>query len=172
MHDMLSVFPAFFYSRRALIFCAVLACLTFLLPAPAHAQGYEGLMEDQGGGYGNARRGGNTGGGYEGLVGWSAQPGATNPYGTAPAADIYQFVRGAGGSIEDRRDTERQAREEARRARQQQIMDSNRQRAEDLNNKLKAASEARQRKLLEQQAEILQRMQQQQQQQPRGQIRR
>ena len=154
---------------RPALFAAALACLAMTLPEkPALAQGYEGLVEAQGS-YNAPRRGkeNTDGGGYDGLVGWTPQQGATNPYGTAPAGDIYQFVRGAGATMDEKREQEKAAREEQKRARQQQIIDTNRQRAEALQIKLKAEGDARQRKILEEQAAIMQRMQQQQQQQQR-----
>jgi hypothetical protein len=152
---------------RFFVFAAVLAC--FFAPAsdrPAFAQGYDGLIESQTG-YDAPRRGNQKtdGGGYDGLVGWESRQGATNPYGAAPASDIYQFVRGAGGTIDERRAGEKEAREEQRRAGKQQIMDANRARAEALHAQLQAQNEARQRQNQAQHMEIMQRMQQQQQQQ-------
>jgi hypothetical protein len=150
---------------RSFVFAAALIC--FFATAhdkPAFAQGYEGLVESQAG-YDAPRRGNQEvdGGGYDGLVGWGSRPGATNPYGTAPAGDIYQFVRGAGGTMDERRATEKENREAQRRARQQQILDTNRARAEALHAKLKEENDARQRQNQAQHAEIMQRMQQQQQ---------
>lgn len=144
---------------------AVTLCLfTAPITKPVSAQGYEGLVQPQSN-YNYSRSGQSTGGGYDGLVGWESQRSSTNPYGTAPAGDIYQFVRGSGSTMEERREIQKQAREEQRRARQQQMMDTNRQRAEALNAKLKEENQERQRAITEQHAQILQRMQQQQQQQ-------
>lgn len=155
-------------------YASAMALAVFLIAAPvnpAQAQGYEGLLESQNDNYGipSRNQGNQDGGGYNGLVGWQAQQSATNPYGTAPSSDIYQFVRGAGSSIEEQRDIQKQLREQQRQQRQQQILDTNLKRAADLQAKLDAENEARQMKLLEQQAEIMQRMrlQQQQQQQQR-----
>lgn len=154
--------------RRAL-FAAALVCLALSVPEkPVLAQGYEGLVEAQGSYHAPRRGNENTdGGGYDGLVGWTPQQSATNPYGTAPADDIYQFVRGSGATMDERREMEKAQRAEQKRARQQQIMDANRQRAEALQLKLKAESDARQRKILEEQAAILERMKQQKQPQQR-----
>jgi hypothetical protein len=164
--------PAFV--RRG-VFVAALVFLFAAPPAkPALAQGYEGLVEAQSG-YNTQRRGGaspgSEGSGYEGLVGWTPQQSATNPYGTAPASDIYQFVRGSGATMDERRDMGRAEREQQKHERRQQIMDGNRQRDEALQEKLKADNEARQRRNLEQHAEIMQRIQQQQQQQQQQQRR-
>lgn len=143
------------------------AFLTAAPQSPAQAQGYEGLMESQHDTYGIPSRGqGNQdGGGYDGLVGWQAQQSATNPYGTTPSGDIYQYVRGSAASIGEQRELQKQARELQRQQRQQQILDGNLKRAADLQSKLDEENQARQMKLLEQQAEIMQRMQRQQQQQ-------
>ncbi|MDP2205869.1 MAG: hypothetical protein Q8K65_06125 [Alphaproteobacteria bacterium] len=158
---------------RPFFFAAALVCLfTFAPDKPAFAQGYEGLVESQGG-YSPPRRGNqNTdGGGYQGLVGWDSRQSATNPYGSAPAGDIYQFVRGSGGTVDERRAAEKENREAQRRARQQQILDTNRARAEALHAQLQAENEARQRQNQAQHAEIMQRLQQQQQQQQQQQRR-
>lgn len=152
---------------RSFVFAAALICLCTSAPdKPAFAQGYEGLVESQAG-YNAPRRNNQNarGGGYDGLVGWEAQQGATNPYGAAPAGDIYQFVRGAGSSVDERRAIEKETRDAQRRARQQQMLDSNRANAEALHARLKAENDARQRQNQAQHAEIMQRMQQQQQQQ-------
>jgi len=165
----LRVFPVI----RRTLFAAALLCLAATLPEkPALAQGYEGLVETQSG-YNAPRRGNqNTdGGGYDGLVGWTPQPSATNPYGTAPAGDIYQFVRGAGTTMNEKREQEKAAREEQKRARHQHIMDTNRQNAEAMQARVNAENEARQRKTLEEQAAIMQRIYQQQQQQQQQQRR-
>jgi hypothetical protein len=159
--------PRFFAFTRKCLVALSLVCIFIATPdSSARAQGYDGLVESQTG-YDVPRRGNqNTdGGGYDGLVGWTPQPGATNPYGTAPAGDIYQFVRGAGGTIDERRASEKENREAQRQARQQQMLDSNRANAEALHARLKAENDARQRQNQAQHAEIMQRMQQQQQQQ-------
>ncbi|MFN7114964.1 MAG: hypothetical protein ACK4PK_11475 [Alphaproteobacteria bacterium] len=158
---------------RLFFFIVALACFFVVSPdKPSLAQGYEGLIQTQSG-YNPPRRSNqDSGGGYEGVVGWQSQQGATNPYGAAPAGDIYQFVRSSGTSVDERRAAEREKREAQRLARQQQIMDTNRVRAEALHAQLEAQNEARQRQNQAQHREIMQRMQQQQEQQQQQQRRR
>lgn len=167
--------------QKLLTAAAVLLCAGLLAPAaPAAAQGYDGILESQSG-YDTPRRGGRdsgagAGGGYDGLVTWSDRPGsATNPYGTAPAADIYGFVGGAGASAEDRRTQAQQQREEEKLRRRLQISDQNRANAEALQERLRAENAAREQANQQQRQEIMERMrqmqQQQQQQQGRSQYR-
>lgn len=134
--------------------------------ADARAQGYDGLIESQPG-YDTPIRGGNAvdGGGYNGLVDWQGETSATNPYGGTPSGDIYQFVQGAGGTAEERKEKARQDREAQRLARQQEIQQKNLQRAEELQKKLQDIGMERQKRVQEQHQQILERMRQQQQQQ-------
>jgi hypothetical protein len=133
----------------------------------AQAQGYEGLVESQPG-YDTqqfrGRDGAVDGGGYGGVVGWQGSPSATNPYGTAPATDIYQFVQGSGTSPEDRKEMARQKREADKKARQEETALRNQRAAAELQAKLQKIGEERQKRVLEQHQEIIQRMQQQQRQ--------
>lgn len=160
---------------QKLLTAAVLVCAGLLAPAaPAAAQGYDGILESQSS-YDTPRRGGDgsgTGGGYDGLVTWSDRPGsATNPYGTAPAADIYGFVGSAGGTPEERRAQAQQQREEEKLRRRQQISDQNRANTEALQERLRAENAAREQASQQQRQEIMERMrqmQQQQQQQQQG----
>ncbi len=138
--------------------------------ADARAQGYEGLLEAQPG-YDNPfpQRGAQPvdGGGYDGLVGWDGKQSASNPYGSTPSTDIYGFVRGAGGTPEERKEAARQEREAQRLARQQEIQQKNLQRAEELQKKLEQIGMERQKRVLEQHEQIIQNMKKQQQQQQR-----
>lgn len=145
---------------RRPLFAAALAL--FLFQAPA-AMAYEGLTSSSG----EAPSSG--GGGYDGLVGWPATQGASNPYGTAPAEDIYGLVKGTAATTpEQRAENARRAREEQKLQRQQEMRERNLKRAQEMQSKLDAQSDAQQRRIMEHQNDIMRRMQQQQrQQQPR-----
>lgn len=142
---------------RHVFLAAAIACL--LGGTAQNAFAYDGLMSD------GPLQTQETpeGSGYDGLVGWQGTQGATNPYGTAPADDIYGFVKGAGANAQERAETARKAREEEKARRRQEMVDRNIQRAQDLQTKLDAQSELQQRKILEHQNEIMRRMQKQQQ---------
>lgn len=143
----------------AIVLCAGLSS------SPAQAQGYEGLIEAQPGFDAPVRGAAQDGGGYNGLVGWGSNPSATNPYGNARNTDIYQFVRGAGTTFDERKENARLEREAQKKERQEQSRQRNIQRAEELQRKLQEAGMERQKRIQEQHAEIMQRMQQQRQQQ-------
>lgn len=144
---------------RPVFLAAAIACLLgAALPHPAAA--YEGLMSSEP----STSQSNGEGSGYDGLVGWQDSQGASNPYGGAPADDIYGFVKGAGANAQERAETARKAREEEKARRRQEMVDRNIQRAQDLQTKLDAQSELQQRKILEHQNEIMRRMQKQQQQ--------
>lgn len=143
-------------------FLFAIAALALTGAAPAYAQSYEGLMEGPIGGSPSGMS--SSGGGYSGLVGWDDNVSATNPYGTPPAGDIYQFVQGSGATFDQRKELARQEREAQKLLRQKQIQEQNIARAEKLQQQLKTIGEERQRKLLEQQHEILIKMQQRKQQ--------
>lgn len=142
---------------------AILLC-TGLATSPAQAQGYEGLIEAQPG-FDAPLRGNADGGGYSGLVGWDASPNASNPYGNTRNTDIYQFVRGAGTTFDERKEQARQEREAQKKERQEQARQRNLQRVEELQRKLQQTGMERQKRIQEQHAEIMQRMKLQQQQQ-------
>lgn len=144
-------------------FAAAITCLLgAALPQPAAA--YEGLMSSDP----TTSQPSSEGNGYDGLVGWQDSQGAGNPYGGAPADDIYGFVKGAGATAQERADNAKRAREEEKARRRQEMVDRNIQRAQDLQTKLDAQSELQQRKILEHQNEIMRRMQRQQQGQQQG----
>jgi len=142
---------------RPVFIAAAFACLIFAAPAFA----YEGLIVDEAG---SASRPSGNGGGYDGLVDWPSTPSASNPYGAAPADDIYGLVKGSGATAQERADNARKAREEQKLRRQQEMTERNIQRTQELQSKLDAQSELQQRRILEHQNEIMRRMQQQQQQ--------
>lgn len=143
-------------------FLFAIAALVLTGTAPAYAQSYEGLMEEP---IGSPLPGpASSSGGYSGLVGWDDNVSATNPYGTPPASDIYQFIQGSGATFDQRKEIARQEREAQKLLRQKQVQEQNIARAEKLQQQLKAIGEERQRKLLEQQQEIILKMQQRKQQ--------
>jgi|GEM_PF-2976569 len=141
---------------RRPLFAAALAL--FLFQAPA-AMAYEGLTSSGG------EAPSSDGGGYDGLVGWPATQGASNPYGAAPAEDIYGLVKGTGATPEQRAENARRAREEQKLQRQQEMRERNLKRAQEMQSKLEAQSDAQQRRIMEHQNDIMRRMQQQQRQQ-------